>query len=303
MTTYINLGLGGGEGSPFYGDPVPDFASLPGSGQLGELRLTLDTGVIYYWDSLAWNVAETEVATVGHTDTDSIDLSTPGSILNANLNLSADAASAGFLKATTSIKSGVNKGLHVELPIADTSTTGVITDTDWDTFNNKEPAITATTIGDYWRGDKTFQPLNIDAMAVLAGGALNPGSKLLGIESATSGYTLAGATDTWGSAVSVSLAAGTWLVYGVCRWSAGDADIISLVQFGISKSATGVGIGDFDYQAIPVMFSENGLEINNNTPFVILSDASPFTAHLNTFFTYTTDQPTHSGKIVAMRIR
>jgi len=40
------------------------------------------------------------------------------------------------------------------------STTGVLTNTDWTTFNNKQNNIVATTTADYYRGDKTFQPLN-----------------------------------------------------------------------------------------------------------------------------------------------
>jgi hypothetical protein len=40
------------------------------------------------------------------------------------------------------------------------STTGVLTNTDWTTFNNKQNNIVATTTADYYRGDKTMQPLN-----------------------------------------------------------------------------------------------------------------------------------------------
>ena len=303
MTTYIELGTGGGAGSPFFGDPVPNFASLPTSGQVGELRITLDTGVLYYWDGLIWNVSETEVATIGHTDTNSIDISTPGSILQADLNISPDAATGGYLKATTTIKTGAGKGLHIEVPIATTSVTGVVTDTDWDTFNNKEPAITATTTGDYYRGDKSFQPLNIDALAVLAGGALNPGTKLLGIETAEAILDPVVASGVWGSAVSIALPAGTWLCFGVAAWAPNLSDLTGVVKFGISKSASGVGIGDFNYQSIGAYFFGGGWDYIFNTPHVILSDAAPFIAHINTYFSYTTGTPDHGGKITAMRIR
>lgn len=303
MTTYIELGTGGGAGSPFFGDPVPNFASLPTSGQVGELRITLDTGVLYYWDGLIWNVSETEVATIGHTDTNSIDISTPGSILQADLNISPDAATGGYLKATTTIKTGAGKGLHIEVPIATTSVTGVVTDTDWDTFNNKEPAITAATTGDYYRGDKSFQPLNIDAMAVLVGGALNTGAKLLGIETAEAVLDVVVAPNVWGSAVSLPLPAGTWLCFGVAAWEPGTSDLIGYVRFGISKSASGIGIGDFDYQSIGAHFFGGGFDYLYNVPLVILTDAAPFTAHLNTYFSYTTNDPSHGGKIIAVRIR
>ena len=47
---------------------------------------------------------------------------------------------------------------------ATTSTNGYLTSTDWNTFNNKEAAITAGTITQYYRGDKTFQILDTSAV-------------------------------------------------------------------------------------------------------------------------------------------
>ncbi len=43
---------------------------------------------------------------------------------------------------------------------ATTSTNGYLTSTDWNTFNNKEGAVTAGTTLQYYRGDKTFQTLD-----------------------------------------------------------------------------------------------------------------------------------------------
>ena len=304
MTTYIELGLGaGGGGSEFYGDPVPTFAALPVSGQVGEVRLALDTGVLYYWDGAIWNVTEGEVASVAHTDTDSITLTTPSSTLTASLNISADAASVGYLKATTSVKSGLNKGLHVEVPIADTNTTGVISDTDWDTFNGKEPAITATSAGDYYRGDKTFQALNIDALAVLVGGVLNNGSKLLGVEYDVTSATNAGATGVWGYAVSKNLAGGTWLCFGMLRWNDNNSVLTGDIIYGISYSSDASTIGTYDYNKINLMLSDNNRDYNYSLPFVILTSAVPFTAYLNTQFQYTGNIPQHGGKLICLRIR
>lgn len=50
--TQINLPLVGA--SPYWGDPVASAVMLPASGSLGEVRLTLDTGNLYYWDGAAW---------------------------------------------------------------------------------------------------------------------------------------------------------------------------------------------------------------------------------------------------------
>src|ERR1017187_6169876 len=45
------------------------------------------------------------------------------------------------------------------------SQAGAISATDWTTFNGKEPAISAGTTGQYWRGDKTWQTLNFAALS------------------------------------------------------------------------------------------------------------------------------------------
>lgn len=45
----------------------------------------------------------------------------------------------------------------ISIATADGSTTGALTFTDWNTFNNKENAIAPGTISQYWRGDKTWQ--------------------------------------------------------------------------------------------------------------------------------------------------
>jgi hypothetical protein len=50
------------------------------------------------------------------------------------------------------------------LPIASGTNTGKLSSTDWSTFNNKQPLITAGTTAQYYRGDKTFQTL--DTLAV-----------------------------------------------------------------------------------------------------------------------------------------
>lgn len=59
-------------------------------------------------------------------DTNSIDLDFTGPNLTADLRLSTDAADANNLKATTTIKSGASKGLHIEYPFATDSVDGVL---------------------------------------------------------------------------------------------------------------------------------------------------------------------------------
>lgn len=53
---------------------------------------------------------------------------------------------------------------NITISQAGAGTDGYLSSTDWNTFNDKEPAITAGTTSQYWRGDKTFQTL--DTLAV-----------------------------------------------------------------------------------------------------------------------------------------
>jgi hypothetical protein len=52
----------------------------------------------------------------------------------------------------------------VSISQSNTTTDGYLSATDWNTFNNKQPLITAGTTAEYYRGDKTFQTL--DTLAV-----------------------------------------------------------------------------------------------------------------------------------------
>jgi len=50
---------------------------------------------------------------------------------------------------------------------ASTTVSGYLLSTDWNTFNTKEPAISAGATSQYWRGDKSWQTLNQAAVAGL----------------------------------------------------------------------------------------------------------------------------------------
>jgi hypothetical protein len=53
----------------------------------------------------------------------------------------------------------------ISIAQSNTTTDGYLSSTDWNTFNNKQPLITAGTTDQYYRGDKTFQILNTSAVA------------------------------------------------------------------------------------------------------------------------------------------
>jgi hypothetical protein len=97
-------------------------------------------------DGLQAQIADSDILSVfSVTDTNSINLTLTSGDISADLNLSAAAADAGFFNATTSIEAD---GLQVQINIAATAQTGVLSSTDWNTFNNKQAAgnyITALT--------------------------------------------------------------------------------------------------------------------------------------------------------------
>ena len=68
--------------------------------------------------------------------------------------------STSYQTALTFSSPLVNTSGTVSIPAATGSVNGYLTSTDWTTFNNKQPLITAGTTLQYYRGDKTFQTLN-----------------------------------------------------------------------------------------------------------------------------------------------
>ena len=85
--------------------------------------------------------------------------------VNANTNVAANTA-ARHNAVTLGTANGLSLSTQIlSLAAASTSTTGALTSTDWNTFNNKQPLITAGTTAQYYRGDKTFQTLDTLAVA------------------------------------------------------------------------------------------------------------------------------------------
>jgi hypothetical protein len=72
--------------------------------------------------------------------------------------------STSYQTALTFSSPLVNTSGTVSIPVATGSVDGYLSSTDWTTFNSKEPAITAGTSTQYYRGDKTFQTLNTAAV-------------------------------------------------------------------------------------------------------------------------------------------
>lgn len=305
MTTYIELcgcsGSGGG-GSAFWADPVANFAALPLTDDTGTVRLTLNDGAVYWWDGVAWDLVNTEL---GVTDSNSIDLTLTSGNLTADARISATAATAGFFKATTTIKGGGSPGFHVEAEIASGSQTGFISSADWTTFNNKEPAISAGTTSQYWRGDKSFQTLNTAALlAVTDGSSAGAGiiGEILTGSQATATSTGVGATGTFGNATSVSLTAGVWHIEAIAGFAENGAVLTDSMSGAISSSATGVGLTALDIVVHNNLVSSTAdLVVPCFSQIVSLSGTTTY--YLNTRFFYSSGSPQHYGRIRARRIR
>jgi len=101
-------------------------------------------------------------------------------VVDASGNMSTQAIPGGSSGTVTSVALAVNSTgtdvaisgspitttgtLTISIPSASASARGVLTSTDWSTFNGKENAITAGTTAQYWRGDKSWQTLNTTAV-------------------------------------------------------------------------------------------------------------------------------------------
>lgn len=118
-------------------DQYANLGAFPGSASDGELAMDQSSGTLYVWNSGAWQV-----------------VGAPGLITAIGaLNGQAKNANAGTVSGNT-----------IYMQSADATWPGVLTASDWSTFNSKEPAITAGTALQYWRGDKTFQTLDTAAV-------------------------------------------------------------------------------------------------------------------------------------------
>jgi hypothetical protein len=119
---------------------VATSADLPTSNVVeGSIRYVEDVDQLWTFDGSAWAAAGGGLSSSSVADTNSTDLTVTLGVLTSDLKLSNVAATSGNLKATTSIKGGTGaaQGLHVEIPEASGSQTGVLTSANWTTFNGK----------------------------------------------------------------------------------------------------------------------------------------------------------------------
>lgn len=297
---YIHLPPSGS--SLYWTDPVATAGDLPASGQLGEAKLVIDVGQIYWWNGSTWVSEDPAFFISSVLDTNSIDLTVASGVLSADLKLSAAAADANFFLNAYSVKAD---GLFIETRIADSTHTGVISSADWGTFNAKEPAISSGTTSQYWRGDKSFQTLNTAAIVPETGGSAAAAGKIGEIitSSVTSATTTGvGATGVYGNVTSISLTAGVWLLTGVAGFQENGATLTTSLSAGFSTSSSGGTLGTLDPAVYNNLVSSTS-DLVAPVPDLDVNISSTTTYYLNTRFFYTAGTPKHYGKISARRVR
>lgn len=157
---YVEIPPESGGGGFFDSSPAATFAALPVSGAIGEAHITLDTGVVYWWNGSAWIPIDAMLSPGAAADTNSIDTTITAGVLTADLKLSVHAASAGNFLALTDIQTdglrvqvqdsdvraqvsgtapvSYNAGTGVfSMHVADATHDGYLSQGDWSTFNSK----------------------------------------------------------------------------------------------------------------------------------------------------------------------
>ena len=118
--SFILVGKGGAD---TWRETISTVGALPATGVLGQVRLALDTGTVYYWNGSAWTAIAAGAGFItAISDTNSINLTESSGTLSADLLISANAATANFQKVVNTIDAG---GLHGEVPIATGSQIGL----------------------------------------------------------------------------------------------------------------------------------------------------------------------------------
>lgn len=152
-------------GAATYKSAVADVASLPATGNTaGDTRVVLSPISFYGWDGASWQ-----------------DLGGGGGGSGITSLNGLVAASQTFVTGVAGTNFAISSAGSVHtfnLPVASAVNTGKLSAADWAIFNAKEPAITATTAADYYRGDKTFQPLAAAARAATVAASIVDGDLL-----------------------------------------------------------------------------------------------------------------------------
>ncbi len=328
-------------GNAYWEAPISSIGNFPISDTQYAVRLAEDTGYLYYWTGSAWALVQIGAVLAALSATSPLLYNPVTGVFSIQV---ANTTDNGYLSAANwntfnnkepAISSGttaqywrgdksfqnLNTAIYAllsavsplsfnsssgafSIPVATSGANGYLSSADWTTFNAKEGPITAGTTAQFWRGDKTFQTLNIPAMSsVISGaspatGALN---EVLTASQASNTVTGVGSTGAYGSVVSKDFTAGRWMIFGSCGFNENTAVLTTGLQCGISTSATGVGLDEFDTALSNGLISSTS-DLILATPPIFANLSSTTTYYLNSKFYYTSGAPRHRGKITGVRI-
>ncbi len=153
-------------------------------------------------------------------------------------------------------------------------------------------------------GVSALTSLNVESFGVFTDGSSGASGKINELQTATQATTVTtnvGSTGAYGYAISLSVTAGRYLAWGSAQFEENGALLTGAVQAGISSSATGSGLSDFDTVLYNGLVSSTSNSIFGVPPQVI-SISSTTTYYLNTKFTYGAGTPKHAGRLNFLRI-
>lgn len=137
----VSYGTSLGDGIEVAAQSYATFGVFPTLAQEGALGLDTATGDLYYYHNATWNL---------------VSGGGGGTVTNVT--------------ATSPLLSSGGATPDISMPVATAIADGYLSAANFASFAAKEPAISATTSADYYRGDKTFQNFNAASIAsVLTG--------------------------------------------------------------------------------------------------------------------------------------
>jgi len=141
---------------------VANFAALPATGETGKIYVTLDTDFVYRWSGTVYVRISSPNAIWGSitgTLSNQIDLQNALNAKVSSVGLDLGTSGTDVNVANSPITSSGN--ITLNLPTASATNRGLLSSSDWSTFNNKQNALTLTTTGTSGASTLVGSTLNI----------------------------------------------------------------------------------------------------------------------------------------------
>jgi hypothetical protein len=252
-------------------------ASKPTAGTLGNLYIATDSQKIYRDNGTSWvaltsgTVAGTVISINTGAGLVGGPITSEGTISLSTTTVAADNYGSSVSVATFAVDAygRITAAGNSAIPLATTSATGLLTSTDWNTFNSKLGAVSGSTLtsGYFWLGDNS----NVANSVMMSGDATLTNTGTITINSVggkTSAQIAASVNDTTtataGSTASTLVkrdAAGDFAAHDI---AAHDITLNSAKVTGPLKIQDGTSGGTISITA-PVGFTSYGLVLPNST--------------------------------------